>query len=264
MEVTEIQCKSILTKSGLHDSKYSINPYRGCSHACVYCYAPYVLREKRKWGNFVDVKVNAPEILEKELKKTISGNVLISSVTDPYQAVERKYMITRKILEKLKDSNLFISILTKSALVTRDIDLLKQMRCEVGLTITSLNEGARELFEPGASPVKDRINALTQLRRAGIRTYIFFGPILPLITDRDLDAIIETLEELEPGSIYVDRLNLRNISQSKKFMEVLEKNYSKETADRCKVSLSDGEYYNNLRQMIKSKSKNQSKYKFCY
>jgi DNA repair photolyase len=83
MEVKEILCKSLLSKSGLWDSKYSINPYRGCSHGCAYCYAPCILREKRKWGNFVDAKVNALEVLEKELGKISSGSVLLSSVTDP-------------------------------------------------------------------------------------------------------------------------------------------------------------------------------------
>src|SRR4030067_3796072 len=100
METKEIECKSIMSKSGLHDSDFSINPYRGCSHDCVYCYAPYILREKRKWGTFVEIKINATKILSKEILRNKKGNILISSVTDPYQPLEGKYKITRSILEK--------------------------------------------------------------------------------------------------------------------------------------------------------------------
>jgi len=208
MDIKKVTCKTILSKSGLRDSKYSVNPYKGCSNACVYCYAPYILREGRKWGEFVDVKTNAPEVLEKELKKVSSGTIFLSSVTDCYQPLERKYEITRRILEKLKGTKLSVSILTKSSLVLRDLDLLRQMDCEVGLTITTLNDSIRKIFEPNASPIEERLNALRQLKDAGIRTYIFFGPMLPYISDRNLEETLKTLSELRPEKIYFDKLNM--------------------------------------------------------
>jgi DNA repair photolyase len=249
MEIKKVLCKSVLSKSGLYDSKYSINPYRGCSNSCIYCYAPYVLREGRKWGSFVDVKTNASEVLEKEIRKKNSGNVLISSVTDPYQPLERKYEITRKILEKLKNTKLFVSILTKSSLVLRDIDLLKQLNCEVGLTITTLNDNVRKIFEPNASSVEDRINALKKLKDAGIKTYIFFGPMLPYISDRNLEDTLKKLAELKPEKIYFDKLNIKHPYQWSKIKAVLEENYA-DLADKWQSAISNEEYYKELKEKI--------------
>jgi DNA repair photolyase len=90
MDVKEVFGKSIMSKSKL-GMDFSINPYRGCSHACVYCYAPYVLREKREWGKFMEVKINAPEILEKDIRRFKKGTIFISSVTDCYNPLEEKY-----------------------------------------------------------------------------------------------------------------------------------------------------------------------------
>ena len=128
MDVKEVKCKTIMSKSGLHDSDFSINPYRGCEHNCFYCYAPFVLREKRPWGTFLEVKTNAADVLSKEILKNKSGNILISSVTDSYQPLEAKYKITRSILEKL-NKNFFVSIMTKSTLVLRDIELFRKLNC---------------------------------------------------------------------------------------------------------------------------------------
>ena len=264
MEIKKVLCKTILSKSKLYDSDFSINPYRGCSNNCLYCYAPYILREGRKWGTFIDVKINAPEALEKELKKKNSGNILLSSVTDPYQALERKYEITRKILEKLKNTKFFVSILTKSSLVLRDIDLLKQMNCEVGLTITTLNDNIRKLFEPNASPVEERLNALRQLKDAGIRIYIFFGPILPFISDRDIENTLKKFAELNPGRIYFDKLNVKNIFHRKKIKSFLEENYI-DMANKWEEAISSEEYYRKLKERIIEICKNLNlKYEFCY
>jgi DNA repair photolyase len=138
-----------------------------------------------KWGEFVDVKINAPEILEKELTRhPKKGKVLLGSVTDAYQPIEKKYQLTKKLLEVLLRYNWRISILTKSDLVLRDIDLLRQFKeCEVGLTITTLDEKARKVFEPRSSPSQQRVRVLETFHRTGIRTYCFIGPILPGITD---------------------------------------------------------------------------------
>ena len=264
MDVKKVLCKSVLSKSGLRDSQYSVNPYRGCSNACVYCYAPYILREGRKWGEFVDVKINAPDILEKELKRVSSGTIFLSSVTDCYQPLERKYEITRKILEKLKGTKLVVSILTKSSLVLRDIDLLKQMNCEVGLTLTTLNDSIRKVFEPNASPVEERLDALKKLRDAGIRTYIFFGPMLPYISDRNLEETLERFAELKPEKIYFDKLNIKHPYQWSKIKAVVEKNYEG-MADKWKSAVYEKEYYDELKERIIKLCKNLGlNYEFCY
>jgi DNA repair photolyase len=189
MQIKEIQCKSMLTKSKLPKINYGINPYVGCSHGCKYCYAKFIRRftghSNDEWGKFVDVRINAPEILDKELTKNPKkGIALLSTVTDPYQLIEKKYKLTRKLLKVLLKHDFPISILTKSKLVTRDIDLLKQFsECEVGLTITNFNQQISKDFEPTASFPQERLKALEELYNKGIKTYAFIGPIIPELVD---------------------------------------------------------------------------------
>jgi DNA repair photolyase len=250
MEIKEVLCKSILSKSKLYGTDFSINPYRGCLHACIYCYSPLVLREKRKWGNFIDVKINAPEVLEKDMKRFEKGNILISSVTDPYQPLERKYELTRKILEKLKGRDFFVSILTKSSLVLRDTDLLKEMKCEVGITITSFNEEARKIFEPNTVSYEERLKALNELKDKGIKTYIFFGPLLPFISDMNLEKTIERFASVKPSYILVDRLNVKSQYQWKNIEKILENNYPQLVSKWKKVLFSKNDYYEKLKENI--------------
>jgi len=188
MKVNIIQCKTLLTKSRLPETDYCINPYIGCLHACVYCYARFMKRftsHKEPWGNFIDVKINAPEVLARELdRKPKKGMVLLGSVTDAYQPVEQKYRLTRAVLEILLQHDFPVSVLTKSILVVRDIDLFKQFsKCEVGLTITTINQRVVRDIEPRSSTPQQRIEALEALHQNGITTYAFIGPILPKITD---------------------------------------------------------------------------------
>jgi len=187
MQIKEIEAGSIITKSNLPDADYAINPYVGCMHSCLYCYARFMKRftgHTEEWGKFVDVKVNAPDLIPANTNKYRGKSIFFASVTDAYLPLERKYQLTRKILEKLIPLEPNLGILTKSDLVLRDIDLLKQFKnCEVGFTITALNDDLRKEVEPFASPVPDRIKALEKLKEAGIKSYVFIGPILPFLTD---------------------------------------------------------------------------------
>jgi DNA repair photolyase len=141
-----------------------------------------------EWGTFVDAKVNATEVLAQQMRRTKPGNVVLSTVTDAYQPLERKYQITRACLEVLTAydgstelAEVFpVSILTKSDLVLRDLDLLRRLGdVEVGFTIATLDEDARQALEPRASPVPARLAALAELSQAGIKTWVFCGPLLP-------------------------------------------------------------------------------------
>ncbi|RKY01198.1 radical SAM protein, partial [Candidatus Poribacteria bacterium] len=159
MKVREVTCKSILTKSGISD--YSLNPYFGCQHSCVYCYARYLLKyrpHEEAWGEFVDVKVNAPRVLQKEVLRRKPGGVFISSACDAYQPLEEEIELTRRLLRILSETDFQIRILTKSALVRRDVDLLSRAkrRAAVGVTVTTMDERLRKLIEPNASPSKLR------------------------------------------------------------------------------------------------------------
>lgn len=187
MKTREIKAKSIITKSNLPSADYVINPYVGCMHSCIYCYARFMKRftgHTEPWGKFVDVKINSPDLIPEKTNKFKNKSIFLSSVTDPYLSLERKYQLTRKILKKLIPLKPKLRIQTKSDLITRDIDLLKQFKeCDAGLTITSLDNDLRKQIEPFASSPKARIAALKKLHQANIKTYVFIGPILPHLTD---------------------------------------------------------------------------------
>ena len=212
MKVSEVLCKSVLVKSRIYGVDYAVNPYTGCEHNCVYCYAVFMKKytnHKELWGEFVDVKINAPTVLRKQITKTKKGRVLFSSVTDAYQPAEKKYEITRKCLEQFRRTHFFVSILTKSSLVERDIDILQTLSCEVGFTFTTLDDTVKSVFEPKSSPVQERLKALTKVHEAGIPTYAFFGPIIPFLSDSQ-ESITEMMSRLQGlvQYIIVDRMNL--------------------------------------------------------
>ncbi len=203
MIVKEVQAKSILSVSKVYD--YVINPYVGCQHACSYCYARFMKRftgHKEPWGEFVDVKVDAPDLLQAEIVRKKPGRIWISGVCDPYQPLEARYELTRRCLEILTQHDWPVTVQTRSPLVLRDIDVVKQGKdFEVGLSITTADDGIRRLFEPKAPAIGDRVRALDELHKAGIRTYAMIAPMLPGA---------ETLPELLAGKVdyvLIDRMN---------------------------------------------------------
>jgi len=213
--VKEIECKSILTKSGIEAVDYAINPYVGCAHGCVYCYATFMKRftgHKEEWGTFVDVKINAAEVLARQLRRAKMGNITFGTVTDAYQPLETEYAVTRACLEALVGYDFPVSILTKSALVLRDLDVIKRLKdVEVAFTITTLDDEVRSCFEPGSPPTTTRLEALYPLAEAGISTWAFCGPLLPFLSDGEgeIDALFGELKRAGVDYVLVDSLNLR-------------------------------------------------------
>lgn len=203
MIVKEIRAKSILSASKVYD--YVVNPYTGCQHACTYCYARFMKRftgHKEPWGEFVDVKINAPYLLRVEINKKKKGSVWMSGVCDPYQPLEAKYGITRRCLEILVQNSWPVIVQTRSPLVLRDVDILQEASdSEVGLTVTTADDSIRKLFEPYAPPIKDRLDALDELHRARIRTYAMIAPMLP-----GAEGLVETLNG-RVDYVIVDRMN---------------------------------------------------------
>jgi len=179
--VREIDAKTVLSESKVFD--YAVNPYIGCEHGCTYCYARFMKRatgHKEPWGKFVDVKINAPILLQREIRKRKAGRVWISGVCDPYQPLEGKYKLTKKCLEILLRHGWPVTIQTKSPLVLRDIETLKKFGdIEVGFTITTSDEDVRKIFEPNAPSIKERIEALDELHSIGIKTFAMIAPLLP-------------------------------------------------------------------------------------
>ena len=203
--VKEIQAKSILNKSKIFD--YCVNPYTGCQIGCPYCYARLFMRRysghEEAWGEFVDIKVNGVEVLRRQLVKAKRGKVWVSSVCDPYQPLEKKYRLTRRCLAELLERQFPLNLQTKSALVVRDLDLLKQFEeAEVGFTITTNDEAVARLFEPKASTVEDRIGALEKIHSQGVKTFVFIGPILP----GNPQSLVKELAG-KVDRVYIDRMN---------------------------------------------------------
>jgi DNA repair photolyase len=209
MKVREIFSKAILTKTAISSFDYCLNPYVGCGHGCRYCYASFMKRftgHLEPWGEFVDVKVNAPHLLRKQLQRAKQGIVSLSTVTDPYQPLEKTYQLTRKCLEALLENQFSVSILTRSFLCLRDIDLFKQFKnIEVGLSITTHDEAVKKIFEPHSPPIRSRVETLKKLREENIGTYAFIGPMLPL----DPKSLVTMLDGLVEG-VLIDRLNYTN------------------------------------------------------
>ena len=181
MIIREIHSKSILSKSQVYP--YVVNPYIGCQHSCSYCYARFMKRftgHSEPWGQFVDVKIDAPELLRKQIARKKPDRVWVSGVCDPYQPLEAKYRLTRQCLEILAENGWPVAIQTRSPLVVRDLDILTTMKeLEVGFSITTADDGIRKIFEPNAPPIPARIKALAELHRAGLQTFVMIAPILP-------------------------------------------------------------------------------------
>lgn len=213
VRIAEVECKSVLNKSALAD--YTVNCYAGCEHGCCYCYARFATRFSHPgepWGNFVDVKVNAPQILAREVRRKRIGTVFISSVCDGWQPWEASYRLTRQCLEILLHYGYPLTILTKSTLAGRDLDLLSsKVGVDFGVTITTLDEELCRLIEPGGSPPIERLALLEEARMRGVRTYAFLGPLLPYLSDIEgsLVPLLKALKDVGVDYFYIDRLNPR-------------------------------------------------------
>ena len=179
----EIDTKDLITKSNLPASDYVINPYVGCPHACKYCYARFMKRftgHTEEWGDFIDIKRCAKPI---NVKKLYHKSVFLSSVTDCYNPFEAKYQITRDVLKQLTQADCQITISTKSDLILRDIDVLKELKnLIVAVSVNTLDNGFQSDMDHAGS-ITRRIAALQELRKQGIYTVLFLSPIFPDITD---------------------------------------------------------------------------------
>jgi len=214
----EIYVKRALSKSGLEGTDYALNPYRGCEHRCIYCYSPYVLHMPlEEWNEVVYVKRNLPTVLNKELKKR-KGIITIGTVTDAYQPAEEVYEITRKSLEVLKKHRRRISILTKSSLILRDMDILKNMDAEIGVTITTMREEWRKKIEPNASPIPERFQVLEEFKDRAI-TYAFIGPIFPKILLDDIQDLLLNLSKVGVSYVIFDRFRYKKGMQLPQYLD---------------------------------------------
>src|SRR5450755_91295 len=216
---------------------WAINPYRGCEFACKYCYARYThefmeLRDGVDFERKIFVKQQAAALLQSELKKVKRGEqIAIGTATDPYQPAERRFEITRAILEELaRHSGLEIGIVTKSNLVTRDTEILRRIgehnQVFVNVTVTTVDVELARKLEPRAPRPDLRLEAVRQLNLAGVDAGVICAPVLPEITDRprDLEALVKAASEAGSKYIYANPLFLKPCSAAI-FLPFLEENF---------------------------------------
>ena len=221
MVVKQIDVQNVMTKSSLPVGGYSVNPYVGCPHACKYCYASFMKRftgHTEPWGTFLDVKNWKPIT---NLHRYDRQRIVIGSVTDGYNPYEEEFRRTRHLLEELQGTDAEIMICTKSDLVLRDLDLLKQFRkVTVSWSVNTLDEQFRADMDQAVS-IERRLRAMKQVYDAGLRTVCFISPIFPGITD--IKAIIEEVKDYA-DLIWLENLNLRG--QFKRcIMEYIQEKY---------------------------------------
>ena len=222
MEPIEIEAKTLIQKSKTPSNDYVINPYTGCVLGCAYCFASFAGRRFGRsvgeWGDYLYVKTNAVELARNELAKMPEvkrrGTMLLSSVTDPYQGHETRYRLTRGILTELDNVAYpgLVRILTKSPIVTRDIDLLARLpQAEVGMTVTTTDDKLGRWLEVRAPLVSRRLRTLAELHDAGIRTFAFVGPLLPHFATRPelLDDLFGKLAAAGVSEVFIEHINLK-------------------------------------------------------
>jgi len=269
IEIEEVTCKSALTGSG---QDYRLNPYIGCQHACLYCYATYIARWRNKscpWGSWVQVKTNMPEVLAKELNRKKGIHIMFSTVCDVYQPVEKKFQITHQCLEVLRyfvcqDFLMKIFILTKSNLILRDLDLLKKFpkkSLKIGFTITTPYDKISKQFEPYAPSSSRRFEAAKILKENGFTVGMNISPVLPYFTEREIKTMLDMAKKIKLDSVDFDTLNYANRHGSKKLWPIYNRT-GKQAVERLKAAKYDPEYANDLFKTINAIIK-KGKYRYC-
>lgn len=243
--IRNVETKNIMTKSNLPVGGYSVNPYVGCTHGCKYCYASFMKRftgHTEPWGTFLDVK-HWLEI--KNPQKYRGQRIVIGSVTDGYLPQEEQFQNTRKLLEQLKDSGAEILICTKSDLVVRDIDFLREMgKVTVSWSINTLDEDFRRDMDKAVS-IERRLHAMKQIYDAGIRTVCFIAPVFPGITD--FEAIFHRVKD-QCDLVWLENLNLRGGFKQEILDYIREKHPHLTTLYQAIYQKGDRSYFRGLEQ----------------
>ena len=239
--VKEIRSASILTPqkfgslSAYYD--YTINPYAGCAFACSYCYVPKFPgnHEVNEWGSWINVKVNAPDLIRKDRAKIFGSRIFFSSATDPYQYLELKYRLTRACLKELLNySPQQLTMHTRSHLMLQDIDLLRAFgeRLVVGISLPTDDDSIRQEFEPKAPSIMRRLELMKTLSENGIAVYASISPLLPCDPDRLVQSIAPFTSR-----VWVDTMNWLEVMRSPELLQKYKLFFESETYERLAVQI---------------------------
>ena len=228
--VEEIAARSVINHVRGMPFEWSINPYTGCYHRCVFCYArnTHVYRELdgvRDWGTRLAAKVNAPAVLRHELATTRRDveSVAIGTATDPYQPIEGRYRLTRGILQELARARVAAHLITRSPLVVRDADVLGELARRAGVTVCislpTLDEELARRMEPTVAPPRQRLRAVAMLADAGIRVGVAVAPVVPDLTDREssMRAVLAAASEAGASMAWAGVLHLNPVARDSYF-----------------------------------------------
>jgi DNA repair photolyase len=294
MNVKEIEAKSLLRNMRRIDSwfvaGYGMNLYRGCAHDCAYCDGrAEKYRVEGDFGAEVSVKVNALEVLRRELRRLPkapgyaaelwpqtggvenqpSGFILLGGgVGDGYQPLDEKYRLTRKVLELLEEKGLPVHVLTKSTLVLRDADILERVngaaRAVVSFSISSTDDDQSAIFEPGVPPPSERLKALSALKRRGIPCGVFLMPVIPFVTDSQAMISRAVREAADAGADFVTfgGMTLKEGRQKEHFLRALGRGRP-ELVERCRALYAHndrwgaamGDYYDRIGRLFGAAAK---------
>lgn len=248
LKIREIVARGYVNPSKLPGFDYVINPYVGCPHRCIYCYAEFMKRfsnHDEPWGTFTDVKIRSCSVKPVDLR---GKNVFLSSVTDCYNPLEEKYRLTRRLLEQLRPCGAKITILTKSALVLRDLDVLKTLpEVTVGVSANTADDSLRRETEPGACSALERLYVLKTLRENGIKNWMHVAPMFPHLSD--WKALLEAAAEFT-DSFSFENLKLRAAALPRVMMFISQKHPQLKALYEQIYQRNDPSYWSALRKEI--------------
>ena len=208
-----VEVKRALSPTNFPRVTHSLNPYGGCEHGCIYCYAVgYTHSDLSRW-RVVRVRRNIVDRLSKELP-AVSGRVGIGTSTDPYQYAEGRFRLTRSCIDLLRDRGVPYTVLTKSDLVLRDIDILSESDCTVSVTLTNIDDRVSRMTEPGAPLPSQRLKAVGELCDSGIDTVVLIAPVMSSLEGHE-EELVRRIADTGVRKVTCDPLNIRNVDTSR-------------------------------------------------
>lgn len=260
-EFNTVKISRILNPTSINLGEYVINPFMGCEYSCLYCYVrsnKVISKKKAPWGTYVDIRINAPKLLEKEILLKKPRYVLLGSTTECFQGIEEKYKITKKILDILNRYGIYYNILTRSSYIQEYIGLLKKGYCRnIYFTVNNIAPELKHKLEPKSPGYEERIKAINNLLEEGINVTPYFSPILPWISEtKGIFSRFPKSRTVEFEGLNFRIVNIKDIINAVSGVyQELGKKYEALSRDRVQYN----KFWNEAELSIKEEAKNTGK-----